>query len=97
MRHPNKEVLVYVVKRWDGTGTKRTLHLNLLLSKGYIDPDFQEKTIPKPRAKKQQNGTKQNKKDTELEKQNAVVDLDTSDSDTEYEIQDVKVRYKKLP
>lgn len=96
MRQPNKEVPVYVAKRWDGTGTKRTLHLNILLSIGCIDPYFQEKTIPKPRAKKQQNHTKQNKKDTELEQQNDVVDLDTSDSDSEYEIQDVKVRYKKL-
>lgn len=85
-RQPNKEVPVYVVKRWDGTGTKRTLHLNILLSIGCIDPYFQEKTIPKPRANKQQNHKKQNKKDTELEQQNDVVDLDTSDSDSEYEI-----------
>lgn len=78
---------VYVVKIEDGTGKKRTLHhLNLLLPIECLDPEFQEKPIPKPRAKKQQKDTNQNEKDTELKQQNDVGDLDTSDSDSEYDI-----------
>jgi hypothetical protein len=58
LRQPNPDVPVYVVKREDGTGRVRTLHRNLLLPIGYIDPDetilVTEKPIPKPRQKKTQ-------------------------------------------
>lgn len=58
---------------------------------GCIDPEFQAKPIPKPRAKKQQKDT------TELKRQNDVADLDISDSDSEYEIQVVKVPVQRTP
>lgn len=62
-----------------------------------IDPEFQAKPIPKPRAKKQQNDTTQNKEETKLKRQNDVADLDISDSDSEYEIQVVKVTVQRTP
>lgn len=63
---------------------------------GCIDPEFQEKPIPKPRANKQKDTT-QNEEETELKQQNDVADLDISDSDSEYEIQVVKVPVQRTP
>jgi hypothetical protein len=58
LRQLNPNVPVYVVKREDGTGRLPTLHRNLLLPIGHIDPDetipAKEKPIPKPRRKKTQ-------------------------------------------
>ena len=40
VHQPNPEVPVFVVKREDGTGRTRTLHRNLLLPIGCIDPEM---------------------------------------------------------
>lgn len=71
LHQPNKDVPVYVVQREDGSGKRRTLHRNLLLPIGCIDPDYEEKKpIPKPRSKTQQKERKEKDRKTDFDQQN---------------------------
>lgn len=67
---------------------------------GCINPEIQDKPIPKSRAKKQQKYTTHNKEETELKQQNDAVDLhvDISDIDSDDEDdEDVKVPVQRTP
>jgi hypothetical protein len=62
MHQPNQDVPVFVVKWEDGTGRTRTLHRNLLLNIGCIDPEMPQtplKPVPKPKQKTRQEEKKQ--------------------------------------
>jgi hypothetical protein len=83
---------VYVVKREDGTGRLRTLHRNLLLPIGRIDPDetnlAQEKPIPKPRQKKEQLNQEEHQGELTNTKDEVQEDTDLSYSEDEFYFSD---------
>ena len=87
LRQPNPDVPVYVVKREDGTGRLRTLHRNLLLPIGHIDPDERslatEKPIPKPRQKKTQLNQEEHQEELTNTEEEVREDTDLSDSEDE--------------
>ena len=62
VRQPNSDIPVFIVKRENGTGRTRTLHRNLLLPIGCIDPEMHHtplRPVPKPRKKTQPQEKKQ--------------------------------------
>jgi hypothetical protein len=87
LRQPNPDVPVYVVKREGGTGRLRTLHRNLLLQIGHIDPDetnpAKEKPISKPRQKKTQLNQEEHQEELTNTEEEIREDTDVSDSENE--------------
>ncbi|KAK3086508.1 hypothetical protein FSP39_019394 [Pinctada imbricata] len=83
VKQPNPMIPVFVVKKENGEGKKRTLHRNLLLPIGYLEPSDTKRPIPAPR--------KQSQPITPSEKEKQQTDVIDSENDNDTDDEEVPV------
>ncbi|KAK3091744.1 hypothetical protein FSP39_022296 [Pinctada imbricata] len=75
-KQPNPMIPVYIVKRKNGEGKKRTLHRNLLLPIGYLD-SYHSRPTPAPRRLGQSE--RKSRQETHTDRDTDIIDTDSED------------------